>query len=128
MMRTAMQSLLLWALLTTGALAVLAEEPAPAIPHEASIPFVGMRSIEDWRADGDGALYIQDLHRKWYHATLMGPCTDLPFAETIGIETRGIDTLDRFGTIIVRHRRCAIQSFVESGPPPKKSKPHNQKG
>jgi len=126
MVRTAVQSLLLWALLTTGALAVLAEEPAA--PHEASIPFVGMRSIEDWRADGDRALYIQDIHRKWYHATLMGPCTDLPFAEAIGIETRGIDTLDRFGTIIVRHQRCAIQSLVTSGPPPKKSKPLKQKG
>lgn len=99
---------------------------AGAQSREASIPFVGMRSIEDWRADGDGALYVQDIHRKWYHATLMGPCIDLPFTETIGIETRGIDTLDKYGTILVRHERCAIKSFVESGPPPKKIKPHKK--
>lgn len=99
---------------------------ATAKPVEASIPFVNMGSIQNWRADGDSALYIQDAHRKWYHATLMGPCTDLPFANAIGIETRGIDTLDRFGTIVVRHQRCAIQSFVASGPPPKKSKPHKK--
>lgn len=98
----------------------------PGRPREASIPFVNMRSIEDWRADGDSALYIQDIHRKWYHATLMGSCVDLPFAETIGIETRGIDTLDHFGTIIVRHQRCAIRSLVESGPPPRKAKSHKK--
>lgn len=98
----------------------------PRKPVEVSIPFVNMGSIEDWRADGDSALYIQDVHRKWYHATLMGPCSDLPFANAIGIETRGVDTLDRFGTVIVRHQHCAIQSFVASGPPPKKPKPHKK--
>lgn len=91
-------------------------------PPQASIPFVNMGSIRDWRADGNSALYIQDLQRRWYHATLMGPCADLPFANAIGIETRGVDTLDRFGTIFVHHQRCAIQSFVASAPPPKKAK------
>jgi hypothetical protein len=119
------------ALTLSVAAALIAGTPAfaadkPARPVEASIPFVNMGSIENWTADGDSALYIQDLHRKWYHATLMGPCTDLPFVDAIGIETRGVDTLDHFGTIIVRHRRCAIQSFVASGPPPKKAKPHKK--
>lgn len=107
--------------------AMLAGAPAFADkPAEASIPFVNMGSIRDWRADGDSALYVQATGGKWYHATLMGPCTDLPFADAIGIETRGVDTLDHFGTIIVRHRRCAIQSFVASAPPPRKSKSHKQ--
>jgi len=119
-------ALILSAAATFATVNPAAAADAPAKPVEASIPFVNMGSIEDWRADGDSALYIQDVHRKWYHATLMGPCTDLPFANAIGIETRGVDTLDRFGTIIVRHRRCAIQSFVASGPPPKKSKPHEK--
>jgi hypothetical protein len=106
--------------------ALLAAAPAtaetPVAPQEASIPFVNMGSVQDWRADGSSALYIQDLGRKWYHATLMGHCNDLPFATAIGIETKGIDTLDRFGTIIAGHQRCPIQSFVTSGPPPKKAK------
>jgi hypothetical protein len=52
----------------------------------------------------------------------MGYCPDLGFAQTIGFETRGPDTLDRYGTLIVRGQRCPLKSLVESGPPPKKPK------
>src|SRR3546814_12939274 len=78
---------------------------------EAVIPFVNSGSIRDWSADGREAIYIQDVHGQWYHAKLMSSCTDLPFTETIGFETRGTDTLDKFGTIIVRHDRCPIQKI-----------------
>jgi hypothetical protein len=94
----------------------------PAKPREASIPFVGMGSIRDWRADGSNALYVQGIGNRWYHATLMGPCNDLPFANTIGFDVRGTNQLDRFGTVVLRHQRCPITSLVESGPPPKKAK------
>ena len=106
------------------ALAALSSVAAAAPPaaREASIPFVNMGSIRDWRADGDKGLYVQDLHGKWYRATLMGTCPDLPFAEVIGFETRGIDTLDKFATVIVRGRRCAFSSFVTSSPPPARHK------
>src|SRR3546814_961011 len=89
-------------------------------PKEAVIPFVNSGSIRDWSADGREAIYIQDVHGQWYHAKLMSSCTDLPFTETIGFETRGTDTLDQFGTIIVRHDRCPIQRMVKSAPPPSK--------
>src|SRR3546814_5301598 len=95
-------------------------------PKEAVIPFVNSGSIRDWSADGREAIYIQDVHGQWYHAKLMSSCTDLPFTETIGFETRGTDTLDKFGTIIVRHDRCPIQSMVKSAPPPSQAKHHKQ--
>lgn len=100
--------------------------PPPVTAKDASIPFVNSGSIWDWSADGDSAIYIQDIHRQWYHATLMGPCIDLPFAQRVGFETRGIDTLDKFGAIVVRHQRCAIQTMVKSDPPPSKAKRHPQ--
>jgi hypothetical protein len=108
------------ALLAGGA----ASAATPAVPagREASIPFVNTGSIRDWRADGTHGLYVQDLRNRWYYAELMGPCSDLPFANAVGFETRGIDTLDKFGTVIVRGQRCAFSSFVTSDGPPRKAK------
>src|SRR3546814_16949346 len=70
-------------------------------PKEAVIPFVNSGSIRDWSADGREAIYIKDVHGQWYHAKLISSCTDLPFTETIGFETRGTDTLDKLGTIML---------------------------
>ncbi|WP_265268407.1 DUF6491 family protein [Sphingomonas lycopersici] len=87
---------------------------------EVNVPFAN-RNITDFRADGRDAVYLQVNGFDWYHAQLMGPCTDLPFAERIGIETRGTDTLDRYATLIVRGQRCQLSSLVK-GAPPKKTK------
>lgn len=38
----------------------------------------------------------------------------------LGVETRGISRLDKFGTLIVRGERCQLTSFVTSAPPPSK--------
>src|SRR3546814_21018186 len=80
-----------------------AEETPPST--EASIPFVNHGGIRDWRDSGRDAIYVQDQHRQWYRGTFIGPCTDLPFTEAIGFETRGPDTFDRFGSHIVRGER-----------------------
>ena len=92
----------------------------PAAGKQASIPFVNHGGVRNFEAVGDETLYIEDQHRHWFRADLMGYCPELGFAQSIGFETRGPDTLDRFGTLIVRGQRCAIKSLIESGPPPKK--------
>jgi hypothetical protein len=97
--------------------AVQAEESTRA-PAETSIPFANMGGIRDWKAVDDETLYVQDVRRNWYIARLMAPCTDLMFASAIGFETKGVNQLDKFGTVIVRGQRCQIASFVASGPPP----------
>lgn len=94
---------------------------APA-EKQASIPFVNHGGVRNFEAVGNETLYIEDQHRRWYRADLMGFCRDLGFAQRIGFETRGPDTLDRFGTLIVRGQRCPLKSLVESGPPPKKER------
>ena len=94
----------------------------PAAQPQASIPFVNHGGVRNFEAVGRDTLYIEDQHRHWYRAELMGYCPDLDFAQAIGFETRGPDTLDRFGTLIVRGQRCPLKSLVESGPPPKKVK------
>lgn len=98
---------------------------APPAEKQASIPFVNHGTIRNFEAVDRDTLYIEDQNRHWYRAELMGYCPDLAFAQAIGVETRGPDTLDRFGTLIVRGQRCPIKSLVESGPPPKKAKRHS---
>jgi hypothetical protein len=88
------------------------------VTPEPSIPFANHGGIRDWHADRDRGLWVQDVHGKWYYARLMGPCTGLDFAETIGFDTRPMGTFDRFSAIIVpRYGRCVVQSLAPSGPP-----------
>jgi hypothetical protein len=105
----------------SAGLSAAADMPKAA---EARIPFVNHRGIYDWQAIDRTTLYVQDAHKHWYRATLIGDCTDLPFAQTIGFDTGPDDTLDRFSSIIVRGQRCPLTSLVASEAPPKKAKKH----
>lgn len=107
--RTILYSALL-ALCATGALAA---EPVA----EATISFANLGGINDWRADGDRALYVQGRNQKWYHAELMGSCIDLPNAERIGFVVEPAGSFDRFSSIIVRGRQCMLRSLTESDAP-----------
>lgn len=84
---------------------------------EASIPFVNHRVVDDFRADGNQAVYLRVGISNWYRARLMSPCLGLPYAERIAIETRGPDTLDRYATLLVGDQRCPLESLVKSDPP-----------
>jgi hypothetical protein len=106
----------------TPALATAAPAPtatATATAAEAAIPFPDSNTIRNWQATARDTLYIEGPRRQWYRATLMSPCLDLPFTETIGFETRGTPTFDRFSSIVVRGQRCPLTSLVRSSPPPK---------
>jgi hypothetical protein len=124
MKRPAIATMLLAMALTSAGLQA-AEEGEQLKAPEASIPFVNLSSsIRDWEADGTGGLWVQDGHRDWYYAKLMGPCIGLDFAMRVGFDVRGIDRLDRFATVVVpEHGRCSIASFTKSeGPPDSKRK------
>lgn len=110
----------LTATLAMGFLAPTALATEAPRPKQASIPFVNNDGIRDWRATDRQTLYVQDNRRKWYRATLFAPCLDLPYAQTIGFETRGTNTFDRFSTIVVRGDRCSVSSLEVSDPPPKR--------
>lgn len=102
--------------------AAASAEPAPA-SQEARIPFVNHGGIRDWRAADGDTLYVQDSRRRWYRAELMHDAIGLPFAWTIGFETRGVDSFDRFSTVVVDGQRIPVRSLVRvDGPPPKREK------
>lgn len=100
-----------------------AQTGQPPAGKEASIPFIRLNGIRDFEADGDDAVYLQDRARKWYRASLVGPCSGLPFATRIAVDTRfGGNSLDRTGTLLVDGEKCRLLDLVTSGPPPKKVK------
>jgi hypothetical protein len=109
--------------------AVAADNPTPpegaaaaqAPATEARIPFAD-KSIWNWQVVDDHTVLIQDRGRKWYKATLIGPCFNLSFAEKLAFESNPGGTFDKFSAIRVRGQRCALISLVASPAPPKKSK------
>ena len=115
------RSLLAISLLALGTGTALAQTPL-ATGKPASIPFVDHDGIYDFQPDGDGAIYLQGRNRKWYRATLLGPCLPLSYTTRIGVKTRGSSSLDKFGSILVDGQECRIDELVTSGPPPKKMK------
>jgi len=92
-----------------------------ATTPKAYIPFANHGGIRDWKADRDQGLWVQDIHRQWYYAKLMAPCTGLNFAQTIAFDTHPLGRFDQFSSILVLGPgggRCAVQSFTPSGAPP----------
>ena len=93
------------------------------VKEQQSIPFVDHGGIYSWTADRDKGVWIQDSHRRWFYASVMGPCPGLDFANRIGFDARPMGTLDRFSALIVPGwGRCQLQSLVPSDGPPKKVK------
>jgi len=100
------------------ALALAGAAAASTPPPQVTIPFANHGGIRDWEADRDRGLWVQDQHRRWYYAKLMGPCTGLNFAHSIGFDTRPMGQFDRFSAIVVPGTgRCQVQSLTQSAAP-----------
>jgi len=99
-----------------------AESAPTAAPAEVRIPFANHQGIYTWHVVDDKTVLIQAQNRQWYKATLMTPCFDLPFAETIGFATNPDGSFDKFSAIKLRSQKCQLISLVKSDPPPKKAK------
>ena len=114
-----------FALTATAGVGVAAA--ASSATPEVSIPFANHSGIRDWVADREQGLWVQDSHRSWYYAKLMGPCIGLSFANSIGFDTHPMGSFDRYSSIVVpREGRCAIQSLTPSDGPPSKQKKQAQ--
>lgn len=111
-------------LAATGVGTLVAAEATADASKETSIPFVNLRqSIYSWQDDGQMGMWIQDIRKQWYYAKFNGPCQGVEFAVRLGFETKTLNTLDRFGTVIVPDRgRCPLVSLVKSDPPPNDKK------
>jgi Family of unknown function (DUF6491) len=133
------KSLAAAALILAGASSVMAgppedaaapATPAPAAAAPAAIPqpevqitFANHGGIWDWSVVDNRTLLIQDRSRRWYKATLMVTCVDLPFDQKLGFESNIDGSFDRFSAIQTRGQRCPLMSLVRTDAPvSKKSK------
>ncbi len=99
--------------------------PADQLGKETGIPFINVNNLYNFEADSDRGVWLQVQSRRWYYARISGPCTGLPFAQRIGVDTRfGGNQLDRTGALLVDGQRCPIDSLTASaGPAPRTRKP-----
>ncbi len=89
----------------------------------AGIPFVQFGNIYTWEADGEKGIYVESEDRKWYYASFMFPCRNLPFdMDRIGFRGTPPLPLDKFDSIIVRGEPCYFKTFDRvAGPPGSKA-------
>lgn len=107
------------ALILAAAIAGNATAADAAAPAQAQIPFANHHGIYAWRVLNDRTVLVENQSFQWYKATLMAPCVDLPFAETIGFETNPDGSFDKFSAITVRHQRCPLISLTPAPAPAK---------
>lgn len=110
------------AALVASASAARAETPALPAAEEARVPFLHLGRMRTFRAIDQNIVYVQAQRRQWYRVLTMGPCPNLPWAHSIGVDTHGGAVFDRFSTLLVDGDRCAISSVVRSGEPPKRER------
>jgi hypothetical protein len=96
--------------------------PAAAVPAakpqpEVQITFANRGGIWDWNVVDNRTLLIQDRSRRWYKATLMVTCIDLPFDQKLGFESNIDGSFDRFSAIQTRGQRCPLMSLVRTDAP-----------
>lgn len=75
------------------------------------LSFADMGGINDFRPDGDKALYIEGRNHQWYYAQFFAPCFDLRFHDQVGFVIDPTGGLDRFSSILVGGQQCYFKSF-----------------
>lgn len=111
--------------LVAAASFAIADTPAPAaaadtktdapaytiLERDVSVPFAA-RVINGFRVGTDKSLILDGPGGKWYRVQLDSFCRrDLPWEESIGIDSHPTGSLDKFGTILIDGRRCRIESL-----------------
>lgn len=108
---------------TASADVALSHAPAGAKPGTgkvASIPFANSGGIYSWQVVDDKTLLIESQEHRWYKATFVSSCTELPLAERVGFESNPDGSFDRFSAIQVGRQRCQVASLVHTTAPTKK--------
>jgi hypothetical protein len=99
--------------------------PAAAAPaaEEVQINFANRGGIWNWDVVDSRTLLIQDRARKWYKATLLVNCVDLPFEHRVGFLSNPDGSFDRLSAVQTRQQRCPLTSLVRTDAPAPKKKP-----
>ncbi len=87
---------------------------------EAVIPINLAHGLNNFEADGEEGIWLQDFRYRWYYATIRGPCQGLSRAIGLGYNTQGLTGLGRSSLIIVDGFPCELATVVTSARPPSK--------
>lgn len=88
----------------------------PELGVETSIQFPE-RNIDNFEADDDRGVWIEDRQHRWYYAKFISNCAGLQFVQGIGFDTQGSSRFDRTAKILVEGDRCQIESLVTAAKP-----------
>jgi hypothetical protein len=92
----------------------------PELGVETAVDIRPAQPLYNFTADGDEGVWLEDFKRRWYYATIVGPCPGLGRAFGIGYDTRGSSRFDKSAKLIVEGFQCGIASIVTSDRPPSK--------
>jgi hypothetical protein len=115
-MRRTLSLALALAFVTVGAGRLVSARIEDQEQRHASIEFVSLGGIDDWRAEGNRAMLIKGLNGSWYRAEFSVPCSGLQFRDRVAFVTDGTDRLDKFSSILVNGERCWFRSFDKIDP------------
>ncbi|WP_430445798.1 DUF6491 family protein [Sphingorhabdus contaminans] len=121
-----MRYLVLSMMFMASASSVTAQEPEapthdwPELGVEAAVDIRPAQPLYNFTADGDEGVWLQDFRKRWYYATILGPCPGLGRAFGIGYDLRGSIGFDKSAKLIVDGFQCGLSSLVTSDVPPSK--------
>ncbi|HEY0011816.1 MAG TPA: DUF6491 family protein [Allosphingosinicella sp.] len=98
-----------------------AQAHADAGEREVRVPFLHLGRARSFRAVDERTVYLHAGRDEWYRLTTFAPCINLPWAHHIGVDSHG-GPLDRTSVLLVDGQRCALDSVVRSGEPPKRQR------
>ena len=109
-----------------GTLPAAAQTNSPPEAHgagerEVRVPFLHIGRARSFRAVDERTVYLHAGRDEWYRLTTFAPCINLPWAHHIGVDSHG-GPLDRTSVLLVDGQRCALDSVVRSGEPPKRQR------
>lgn len=86
--------------------------------RQSAVPFVSSTGVIEWRVVDDRTVYVKAVTNQWYEVKTMGPCSRMRPATALGFVTaRGLDELDRHGTILAEGQRCPVESVYPASEP-----------
>jgi hypothetical protein len=122
---TDMASRSFWVLASVSAIALGAcaanrapSNPDVTAPVSQSNAELMTSRVRNWSAPNDHTLMIQAVDGRRYQAHLFGSCPGLTFANQLAYDTRGMNQIDRFATVVLPDgTRCPFQSFTRISSP-----------
>jgi hypothetical protein len=92
----------------------------PELGVETAVDIRPAQPLYNFTADGDEGVWLQDFRKRWYYATIVGPCQGLGRAFGVGYDLRSLSRFDKSAKLIVDGFQCALSSLVTSDVPPSK--------